>query len=95
MPNPFMAVSVGLNQSPLVLALFVLCVVLAEIWLVWSGMSNLYLSLLFALGSAGLVILSLAFLLPLWLGFCGFLGSTMLIDSMEGVGMGFYSVCGA
>src|SRR5258705_7890623 len=46
MPNPFMAVSVGLNQSPLVLALFVLHIVLAEIWLVWSSMSNLYLSLL-------------------------------------------------
>src|SRR5258707_1790723 len=78
MPSPFMAISAGLNQSPSVLRPFVLCGALAGIWLVWSSTSNLYLSLLFGLSLAGVVVPLLAFLLLVQPAFCCFLGSAIL-----------------
>ena len=47
-------------------------------------MSDLYLSLLFGLGSAGLGVESLVFLLLEQLAFCGFLGSAILAGGLLG-----------
>ncbi len=81
-----MAVSIESNHSPSALRLFVAHGVLARIWFVWRGMSDLYLSLLFGF-SAGLAAASLTFLLPAWPGFWSFLGSAVLAGGLGGGGV--------